>query len=90
MANVFIGDILAGDSQGSIFRQFFLTLSYVSSFWIKEVIISLSRWTTPYVVCDNTTDALNSLTNITQELFTGFASNQMKTNYDKCNLLLST
>ena len=32
---------------------------------------------------------LNSLTDVTQKLFTSSADKQMKTNHDKCHLLLS-
>ena len=46
--------------------------------------------TTRYVVGDNTIDVLSSLTKITQELFTWFANNQMKTNHDKYHVLLSS
>ena len=44
----------------------------------------------PYVVGDNTKDVLNSLANITQELFTWFFNNRMKANRDNCHLLLNT
>ena len=33
---------------------------------------------------------LNSLTDVTQKLFTSSADKQMKINHDKCHLLLST
>ena len=46
--------------------------------------------TTTYVVGDNTIEALSSLTEITQELFSWFANKQMKANLDKCHLLLSS
>ena len=46
--------------------------------------------TTPYVVPNNTEEAIENLTNVTQNLFTWFANNQMKANHDKFYLLLST
>ena len=46
--------------------------------------------TTPYIVGDNTTEALTNLFSLAQKLFTWFANNNMKMNHDKCHLLLST
>ena len=43
-----------------------------------------------YVVANNTEEVIENLTNVTQKLFTWFANNQMKSNHDKCHLLLST
>ena len=53
----------------------FLTFPYVTFYWIKKIIISL---TTPSVVCDNTTDVLSSLNKITEELFTWLLTNKWK------------
>ena len=44
---------------------------------------------TPYIVANNTIEALKKLTNITQNLFTWFANNQMKANHGKCHLFLN-
>ena len=44
--------------------------------------------TTPCVIAGNTTEAVTSLTDITQKLFTCFANSQMKANPHKCHLLL--
>ena len=44
---------------------------------------------TPYIVANNTTEVLKKLTNITQNLFTWFANNQMKPNHGKCHLFLN-
>ena len=46
--------------------------------------------TTPYLAGNNITEVVENLTNITQKLFTGFTSNQIKENLGKCHLLLST
>ena len=46
--------------------------------------------TTPYIVANNITEVLKKLTNITQNLFTWFANNQMKANHGKCHLFLNT
>ena len=45
--------------------------------------------TTCYVIKNNATEVVENLTNITQKVFTWFASNQMKGNSGKCHLLLS-
>ena len=46
--------------------------------------------TTPYTVGSNITEVLTNLSCHAQKLFTWFANNQMKANYDKCHLFLST
>ena len=46
--------------------------------------------TTPYIIGDNETENLTNLTEITQNLFTWFAYNQMKADHDTCRILLST
>ena len=47
--------------------------------------------TTPHVAANNAVEeVVENLTNITQKLFTWFASNQRKANPSKCHLLLST
>ena len=40
------------------------------------------------IVANNTAEALEKLTNITQRLFTWFVNNQMKANLGKCHLSL--
>ena len=44
---------------------------------------------TPYVTVDGIEDVINSLENVSITLFKWFADNQMKTNKDKCHLLVS-
>ena len=78
---VFSGDILAGDQEGSIFRLILFIFFFLD--WGGNYFTNYADGTTPYVVGDNTTDVLNSLTKIAQELFTWFANSKMKTNQDK-------
>ena len=42
-----------------------------------------------YIVV-NTEEVIENLTIVTQKPFTWFANNQIKANYDKCHVLLST
>ena len=46
--------------------------------------------TTPYIVGDKSTVVLTNLSCFAQKLFTWFANNRMKTNHDKCHILLNT
>ena len=62
------------------------------SFWFYHYLLFLVICfiSYSYVVGNNTTDVRSRINNITQELFTLFANNQMKANHDKCHLLLSS
>ena len=44
---------------------------------------------TPYVTGDSIEDVINSLENVSTTLFKWFADNQMKSNKEKCHLLIS-
>ena len=46
--------------------------------------------TTSYLVANITIEVIENLTDISQKLFTWFASSQMKANPGKCHLLLNT
>ena len=85
-------DILAGVPQGSILGRIFLKIFLCDLLLYQgnNYFTNYGDDRTPYVVGDNTTDVLSSLTKITQESFTWFASNQMKANRDKYHLLLSS
>ena len=45
---------------------------------------------TPYVIGNGVKEAINSLKEVSDELFYWFANNQMKANPDKCHLLTSS
>lgn len=67
-------------------HQFFLVFSCVT-FSLDEGYNYFANYaddTTPYVVGHNTINILSILTKITQNIFTWFANNQMKSSYDKC------
>ena len=84
-------DILTGLPEGSILGPI-LSNIFLCDLFLNQgnnYFTNYADDTTPYVVGDNTTDVLSSLTKTTQELFTWFANNQMKTT-DKCHLLLSS
>ena len=70
-----------------IFKIFFCDLfqEYQNSYFAN-----FADDNTPYIVADNTTEVLTSLSSPAQKLFTWFANNKMKANHDKCYLLLST
>ena len=51
---------------------------------------SYSDDNTPYVIGNGAKEAINSLKEISDELFYWFANNQMKANPDKCHLLKSS
>ena len=84
-------DVVAGIAHSSILTPILLNIFLWNLFLDQgsSYFIYCTIDTTPFVVRDNTTGVLSSLTRVTQELFTCFANNQMETNHDKCYLLLS-
>ena len=54
----------------------------------KHYFSSYADDTTPCVIAGNATEAVTSLNDITQKLFTCFANSQIKANPRKCHLLL--
>ena len=85
-------DIIAGVPQGSILGPILFNILLCDRFLHQgnNYFTNYADDTTPYVVDDNITDVLSSLTKITQELFTWFVNKQNKANHDKCHLLLSS
>ena len=87
-----IGDILVVVPQGSIPGPILFNIFLCDLFLDQKnnYFTNYADSTTPYVVGDNTTDVLFSLTKNTVELLTWFTSNQMKANYGKYYLLFRT
>ena len=58
----------------------------VQYFYVCHYFTNYAHDTTPYAIGGDTKEVLTRLTDITQNVFTWFANNQIKANHDKCHL----
>ena len=85
-------DITSGGPQGSILGSLLFNIFLCDLFFEDEssYFANYADDTTLYTVSSNITKVLTNLSCYAQKLFIWFANNQMKANYDKYHLLLST
>ena len=85
-------DILLGVSQGSILGSFLLAVFLADLFFIlnNTEIAIYANGTTPYDVSDNIDDLISSLKKSSKDQLKWFDDNLMKSNPDKCHLLVSS
>ena len=70
--------------------MFNLFLSDLSLFVEEDVIMSYADDNTPYVCSENVDVTLQKLKEVGKVLFEWFSNNFLRTNADKCHLILST
>ena len=78
--------------QGSILRPLLFNIFICDLFLIMNKVDfpSYPDDNTPYVIGNGVKEIINSLKEVSEELFYWFADNQMKANPDKCHLLTSS
>ena len=84
-------DLLFGVHQGSISGPllFFIFISDWFDFEENVAIANYADDNTPYCVSHDTQTKINTLQDSSAKLYDSFSKNSMKTNADKCHLLLS-
>ena len=85
-------EILYGVPQGSILGPLLFNIYLCDLFFIIDnvEIASYADDTTPYSCAKDMQSVISSLEMATTELFSWFANNSMKSNAEKCHLILST
>ena len=85
-------EILSGVPQGSILEQILFNIIICHLFFIKEDgdIVNYADDNTPYLRGKNVEKVLNSLENVSSNLFQWFTKNVYKGNARKCHLLISS
>ena len=80
-------DILTGVPQGSILFNIHICDSFFQI--INSDIAKYTDGNTTYVYCDSTDEVIQNLQDISKKLLKWFEANEMKSNPDKCHLLMS-
>ena len=85
-------EIIFGVPQGSILGPLLFNIFLIDMFFIVENIdiASYADDNTPYIGANNINEVVHSLEKATDTLFKWFSDNLMKSNADKCHLLIST
>ena len=88
----YLGSITSGVPRGSILGPLLFNIFLCDLFFEDKssYFANYADDTTPYTVGSHITEVLTNLSCHAQKLFTCFANNQTKANYDKCHLTLST
>ena len=85
-------EILFGVPQGSILGPLLFNICLIDLFFVIEDtgIASYADDNTPYIIDDTVEGVIKSLEEVSKKLFKWFDDNLMKSNADKCHLLVST